>query len=128
MRGGFYNADLERGWGLRRSHPRDYIYDEPQLLGTMRTGPDLANIGVRQPSEEWPWKHLYDPQLTSPGSLIPPYRFLFERRRVQGEPSPDALDLPDLEPGWEVVPSDDARALVAYLQSLDQSYEIEGMR
>ena len=128
VRGGFYNADLERGWGMRRSHPRDYIYDEPQLLGTMRTGPDLANIGVRQPSEEWHWKHLYDPQLTSPGSLMPPYRFLFERRRVQGEPSPDALDLPDLEPGWEVVPSDDARALVAYLQSLDQSYEIEGMR
>ena len=25
VRGGFYNADIERGWGGRRSHPRDYI-------------------------------------------------------------------------------------------------------
>jgi len=128
VRGGFYNADLERGWGMRRSHPRDYIYDEPQLLGTMRTGPDLANIGVRQPSEEWHLKHLYDPQLTSPGSLMAPYRFLFSKRRIEGEPSPDALDLAGLEPGWEVVPTESARALVAYLKSLDQSYEIEETR
>lgn len=128
VRGGFYNADLERGWGMRRSHPRDYIYDEPQLLGTMRTGPDLANIGVRQPSEEWHLKHLYDPQLTSPGSLMPPYRFLFEQRRIEGQPSPDAIDVPGLEAGWEIVPRESARALVAYLKSLDQSYEIEETR
>ena len=128
VRGGFWNADLERGWGMRRSHPRDYIYDEPQLLGTMRTGPDLANIGVRQPSEEWHLKHLYDPELTSPGSLMPPHRFLFEKRRIEGEPSPEALEVPDIEPGWEIVPKDSARALVAYLKSLDQSYEIEETR
>jgi cytochrome c oxidase cbb3-type subunit 2 len=29
VRGGDYNADLERGWGARRSHPRDYIHDVP---------------------------------------------------------------------------------------------------
>ena len=38
VRGGHWNADLNRGWGMRRSHPRDYIYDFPHLLGTARTG------------------------------------------------------------------------------------------
>jgi len=32
-------------WGDRRSAPRDYIFDRPALLGKMRMGPDLANIG-----------------------------------------------------------------------------------
>jgi cytochrome c oxidase cbb3-type subunit 2 len=128
VRGGFYNADLERGWGMRRSHPLDYIYDEPQLLGTMRTGPDLANIGVRQPSEEWHHLHLYDPQLTSPGSIMPPHRFLYTKRKIQGQRSNDALPIKgDRAPpeDHEVVPTYAAKALVAYLKRLDQSYEIE---
>ena len=128
VRGGFWNADLERGWGLRRSHPRDYIYDEPQLLGTMRTGPDLANIGVRQPSREWHLKHLYDPQTTSPGSIMPPHRFLFTKRRIVGQPASDALALGAEfapEEGYEIVPTREAHNLVTYLLSLDQSYEIE---
>lgn len=40
-------ADIKRSYGLRRTVSRDYIYDNPTMLGTMRTGPDLANIGVQ---------------------------------------------------------------------------------
>src|SRR5262245_26423589 len=29
------NADIARGWGTRRSVPRDYVNDTPILLGTM---------------------------------------------------------------------------------------------
>ena len=128
VRGGDWNADLERGWGSRRSHPKDYIYDFPQQLGTMRTGPDLANIGVRQPSPAWHYLHLYDPEITSPGSNMPPHPFLFETRKVAGERSADALKLEGkwaVGEGWEVVPRAEARDLVKYLQRLDQSYEIE---
>jgi cytochrome c oxidase cbb3-type subunit 2 len=128
VRGGFWNADLERGWGMRRSHPRDYIYDEPQLLGTMRTGPDLANIGARQPSREWHLLHLYDPQVTSPGSIMPPHRFLFDKREIVGQPSSDALALEGgfaPEDGYEIVPTREAHNLVTYLLSLNQMYEIE---
>ena len=128
VRGGDWNADLERGWGLRRSHPKDYIYDLPQQLGTMRTGPDLANIGVRQPSPAWHYLHLYDPEITSPGSNMPPHPFLFEKRKVAGERSADALKLEGewaVGEAWEVVPRAEARDLVKYLQRLDQSYEIE---
>lgn len=59
---------------------------------------------------------------------MPSYQFLYEKRRVTGERSADALKLtgPDA-PGdeWEIVPSYDAKCLVAYLMSLDQSHELK---
>jgi cytochrome c oxidase cbb3-type subunit II len=116
-----FGADLERGWGRRRSVSRDYIHDQPVLLGTMRTGPDLTNIGHRQPSVDWHLSHLYDPQTTSAGSIMPPYRYLFEKRRKQEDPSPDALKLPTgflPSDDYEIVPTAQARSLVAYLLSL----------
>lgn len=122
-----YGADIDRGWGGRRTVARDHLFDQPPLLGTMRTGPDLANIGVRQPSENWHLLHLYEPTLTSPGSLMPPHRFLFEARRVELERPADSLEFPAgfaLEPGTVVVPTARARALVAYLKSLDASYPV----
>ena len=98
------------------------------MLGTMRTGPDLANIGARQPSARWHLLHLYNPPITSPGSIMPSYRYLFETRKIEGQHSPDALvlegdDKP--QPGYEVVPTARARALVAYLKALDHNYEIQ---
>src|SRR3954466_15139333 len=45
-------SDIERKWGERRSAPRDYIFDRPVLLGKMRMGPDLANIGKRAPADD----------------------------------------------------------------------------
>ena len=55
---------------------------------------------------------------------MPPYRFLFEEKRIERQPSPDALQLPpDLAPpkGYEIVPRPEAKALVAYLMSLQAS-------
>ena len=45
-------SDIDRKWGQRRSAPRDYIYDRPVLLGKMRMGPDLANVGKRPPADD----------------------------------------------------------------------------
>ena len=127
VRGGHWNADLKRGWGPRRSVPLDYVHDNPALLGTMRTGPDLANIGARQPSAAWHYLHLYNPQLTSAGSIMPPHPFLFERRPLDGSPADDALQLEQerAPPGVQIVPTDRARALVAYLKSLNRTFDIE---
>jgi cbb3-type cytochrome oxidase cytochrome c subunit len=114
-------ADMERGWGLRGSVARDYLQDAPLMLGSQRLGPDLANIGQRQPDAAWHLKHLYAPAALVDGSSMPPYRFLFETRKIHQAPSPAALVLEgDLapEPGYEVVPTDDALALAAYLVSL----------
>ena len=58
---------------------------------------------------------------------MPAYRFLYEKRRIGGEPSADALKLSGSDaPGgeWEIIPSYDAKCLVAYLMSLDQSHEL----
>jgi len=54
-------------------------------------------------------------------------------QKINGKPSPDALKLPDTEAirppaGYEVVPTDRAKALVAYLRSLKLDYELEEAR
>jgi cytochrome c oxidase cbb3-type subunit 2 len=114
-------SDMDRGWGLRRSVAADYLWDRPVMLGSVRVGPDLANAGIRLPDEQWLLVHLWDPQIHSPGSMMPPYRYLFEVRSAgEGEVS-GALSLPEGRapgPGQVVVPTDRARALVAYLRSL----------
>ncbi len=128
-----FGADFERGWGDRQTVARDYIYQEKVLLGTMRTGPDLANIGARNPSKEWHYLHLYDPQATSQGSIMPPYPYLFEVREIGDTPSPNALQVPASSAfappaGYEVVPTERADALVEYLLALKIDYELPEMK
>jgi ribosomal protein L7/L12 len=113
--------DIERGWGKRRTVAEDFLFDNPVMLGSQRIGPDLANAGARLPDEKWHLRHLYAPRAEVKDSVMPPYRFLFEKRRIERVPSPDALSLPPglaPEPGYEIVPRTEAKALVAYLTSL----------
>jgi cytochrome c oxidase cbb3-type subunit 2 len=119
-----FGADQERFWG-RPSVPADYVYDKPHLLGTMRTGPDLLNIGARQPSEDWHFLHLYNPRIVTPWSIMPPFPWLFEEKETAG-PYDKILSLPDsIAPkGKVVVPTREGKALVAYLLSLDRTYVV----
>lgn len=124
---GAVGPDVARGWGPRPSVSRDYIYDDRVMLGTMRTGPDLRNAGLRLPDPAWHYAHLYNPKITSPGSIMPPFAFLYETREIVGQPSKHALQLPPpFAPpaGWEVVPTPRAEALVAYLLSLRTDYAL----
>ena len=246
VRADYIADDIERKWGNRRSAPRDYIFDRPVMLGKMRMGQDLANIGARAPAPEespapaggaspsaqgaavspgavasakaasspssqaaspapasspgtapaaspagaaspntspppgqrtgvaspspgqmanttpggsspvapsaqtpgapWPiqtaglppmysaaWHHvhLYAPRSINPDSNMPAYRFLYEKRRIAGERSAEALQLSpsDAPPeGWEVVPTYDAKCVVAYLMGLNQSHPLKDVR
>ncbi len=243
VRADYAANDIERGWGNRRSAPRDYIFERPVFLGKMRMGQDLANIGARAPAQQespapagaaspaaspgasatspapatppssrpspaaaggspatspvqsspaassspntspppgqrtgvaspspgqmanatpggsspvapsaqtpgapWPiqteglppmfsaaWHHvhLYSPRSINLDSNMPSYRFLYQKRRISGERSADALQLSgsDAPPeGWEVVPTYDAKCLVAYLMALNQSHPLKGIR
>jgi cbb3-type cytochrome oxidase cytochrome c subunit len=115
--------DIERKWGRRMTVAQDYLRDYPVQLGQLRLGPDLANYGARATPLPLLLKHLYEPESTMKGSIMPPYRFLFERRVYHaGATLPeDALiwQQPAGEnPGVAIVPKDDARALAAYLLSL----------
>jgi cbb3-type cytochrome oxidase cytochrome c subunit len=216
VRADYAASDIDRKWGTRRSAPRDYLFERPVMLGKMRLGPDLSNIGKRAPAEAespapsvspatnatqpnpaaspnaspapsasanaspaaaanspapapssapnasapppatspaeqatttavtdipvngvppqysaaWHHQHLYNPRsvLAETVSNMPSYKFLYEKRRITGERSADALKLTGADaPGdeWEIVPSYDAKCLVAYLMSLDQSHELK---
>lgn len=118
-------ADIARGWGHRRSVAQDFVFDTPVQPGSLRAGPDLANVGARQPDAKWHLRHLYAPDVALAGSTMPPYRFLFEKRAAKaGLPTAaDAISLAQVskEPNaaaYEVIPTDAARALAAYLVSL----------
>lgn len=120
--------DQQRGWG-RPSVPADYHYDEPHLLGTMRTGPDLFNIAVRQPSRDWHLGHLYQPRAYLPGSIMPAYPFLFEvRAGAEAAEGETVVALPPgvAPAGMRVVARREALDLVAYLLSLDHTYPVSG--
>jgi len=113
-------ADIARGWGARQSVAADYLYDQPVQLGSLRAGPDLANLGVRQPDLKWQLQHLYAPKSLIKDSTMPAYRFLFELRKVGAAPTPAALNLTgEFAPpaGFEVVPTPAAVHLAAYLVS-----------
>lgn len=116
--------DGERGWG-RPSVAGDYFYDNPHLLGTMRTGPDLLNIGARQPSADWQLGHLFQPRAYVPGSIMPPYPFLFDVKD-RAEPGDRVVALPagTIPSGKVVVAQPRANDLAAYLLSLDRTYPV----
>lgn len=117
--------DMARGWG-RPSVPTDYAYDEPHLLGTMRTGPDLFNIGARQPSVDWHLAHLYQPRAVSPGSIMAPYPFLFRHIDYVSEDQVVVNLPPEYAPSsGYIVPNREALELVDYLLSLDHTYTAE---
>lgn len=118
-------ADIERGWGLRRSVAEDFLWDSPVQLGANRIGPDLADVGARLGNMNWQLQHLYAPQAFVEHSVMPPFRYLFVMQKISNAPSPGALQIPANWPkrfqppaGYEIVPTEDAKNLVAYLLSL----------
>ncbi|NGM87063.1 cytochrome-c oxidase [Parapusillimonas sp. SGNA-6] len=117
--------DFKRGWG-RAPVAADYFYDKPHLLGTMRTGPDLLNIGARQPSADWQLGHLYQPRAYTPGSIMPSYRFLFELKD-KADPGDKVVNLPPsyAPVGQVVVARPEALDLVEYLLALDRTYPVK---
>lgn len=226
LRPDYIASDLDRTrdfnknqkWGVRRSAPRDYVFDRPVLLGKERNGPDLANIGKSSPGEDqtapvpgaspagspaaspatsspspvvspaaagvaaassaspatsaaaaspaasvapaqnaqtssspaasavgsemkpgeqppysaaWHHQHLYSPRSINQDSNMPAYRFLYQKRRITGELSLDALKLigRDAPPeNWEIIPTYDAKCLVAFLMSRDQSHPLKEVK
>lgn len=114
-------ADKHFGWG-RASLPSDYIHDKPHLLGTMRTGPDLSNIGSRQPSRDWHHLHLYDPRSLVTWSIMPCFSFLYEVVTATESPKAGSIRIPGKTDQW-IIPSEEAENLVSYMISLKRDRE-----
>lgn len=105
----------------RPSVAGDYAYDTPELLGDHRNGPDLTNIGDRQPSKVWQYIHLWEPRSVVHGSIMPSYRWLFAVK-AKAAPGDEVVPVP---PGYGpangvVVTTKDSRDLVSYLEALKQ--------
>ncbi|MGN6292408.1 MAG: cytochrome c [Chitinophagaceae bacterium] len=125
------NIDMDKTWGSRPSLAADYAdirrtdlwRNTATLMGTERTGPDLTDIGNRQPSKDWNLVHLYNPRIVVKESIMPAYPWLFA---VKKEPSKSdvVVNVPaeylDGQEG-KVVATRDAMYLIAYLQSLKQT-------
>ncbi len=72
-----FRSEVER-YG-EYSKAGEYVYDYPFLWGSKRTGPDLHRVGKKY-SDNWHLNHMYDPQSTSAGSIMPSYKWLIKNR------------------------------------------------
>ncbi len=125
------NVDMDKMWGSRPSlaadyadiHRSDFWRNTATLMGTERTGPDLTDIGNRQPSRDWNLVHLYNPRIVVKESIMPAYPWLFAIKKDVSK-SDIVVNVPtQYLNGREgkVVATKDAMYLIAYLQSLKQT-------
>lgn len=124
------NVDMDKVWGARPGLPADYAAihrtdiwrNTATLMGTERTGPDLTDIGNRQPSKDWNLVHLFNPRIVVKESIMPAYPWLFsiKKQPAKGDVivNVPAAYLNGKE--GKVVATKDALYLIAYLQSLKQ--------
>jgi len=124
------NIDMDSRWGKRPGIAADYASmrrldvwrNTATLAGTERTGPDLTDVGNRQPSLDWNLVHLYNPRTVVKESVMPAYPWLFERKTLPTD-SDVVVNVPEAflngKPG-KIVAKPEALQLVAYLQSLKQ--------
>ena len=128
------NIEMDMVFGDRPSIPSDYYYDKqrqdvwrqsPSLLGSERTGPDLTNVGARQPGEGWHLMHLYNPRSVVEASIMPGYPWMFEEKDSTEVTEDDVVvPIPTEfldDPRKKIVAKPKALELVAYLQSLKQA-------
>ena len=115
-----FRSEVER-YG-EYSKAGEFVYDHPFLWGSKRTGPDLHRIGGKY-SDNWHFNHMYDPQSTSSGSIMPRYPWL-----ITGSSS--ELDKSNTETKMEAmvtlgVPYSEEDIANAQQNMLDQGTQIE---
>ena len=74
-----FRSEVER-YGPQ-SKAGEYVYDHPFLWGSKRTGPDLMRVGQKY-NDNWHFNHMWDPQSTSAGSIMPGYKWLFQNEAM----------------------------------------------
>lgn len=68
----------------------EYVYDHPFLWGSKRTGPDLMRVGGKY-NDNWHFNHMWDPQSTSAGSIMPGYKWLFDNKPMDYSKTEDKM-------------------------------------
>lgn len=125
------NVEMDKMFGSRPGMAADYAnigrtsfwQNTATLMGTERTGPDLTDVGNRQPSLEWNLLHFYNPRIVVAQSIMPSYKWLFE---IKEKPSPNdvIVNIPEQYLNGKkgkVVAKKEVLQLYAYIQSLKQT-------
>lgn len=118
----------------RASTEEQDIYEHPNLWGSKRTGPDLANVGLKY-TDQWHAIHLKRPRDVIPRSIMPPYPWLFYKR-IDGEELAARMktlkslgvpytDFDIAKARLDVDGRTQADALISYLQSLGRKSNSE---
>ena len=124
------NIDMDKVWGSRPSiaadyaamHRTDFWRNTATLMGTERTGPDLTNIGERQPSIDWQLLHLYQPRSVVKQSIMPAYQWMFEYKENPSK-NDKIVNVPEeymKGRKGKIVAGPEALQLIAYLLTLKQ--------
>jgi cytochrome c oxidase cbb3-type subunit I/II len=76
-----FRSEVERYDPINKNYSKsgEYVYDHPFLWGSKRTGPDLQRLGGKY-NDNWHFNHMWDPQSTSPGSIMPGYKWLYDNK------------------------------------------------
>lgn len=127
------NIEMDKVWGERPALPSDYYYSKkrldiwrqsPSLLGSERSGPDLTNIGKRQPGEDWHFLHFYNPRIVVKESIMPGYPWLYKEKYENDITEDDVIvRIPKSflkDTSKVIVATQDLLDLTAYMQSLKQ--------
>lgn len=124
------NVDMDKVFGSRPSVAADYAAikrtdfwrNTATLMGTERTGPDLINVGNRQPSQAWHLLHLYQPRAVVEQSIMPAYPWMFIEKNDVLKTDVE-VNVPEKfrdDSTKKIVATKEALQLVAFLQSLKQ--------
>ncbi len=86
--------DISRGWGLRHSVAEDFLYDSPRAARQRACWAGFGGRWCAQPGCE----HCFTAPLRAKKYrerfVMPPFRYLFETKKIGATPSPEALNLP----------------------------------
>lgn len=98
----------------------EFVYDQPHLWGSRRTGPDLARLGGKYP-DEWHYQHMEAPTVMISGSNMPSYAFLKDRP-IDPDDAINAMDVLGFPYTTDEIEAlkgkTEMDAMVAYMQKL----------
>lgn len=128
------NIAMDKVWGDRPSMPSDYYYNKQRLstwqqsaslLGSERTGPDLTNVGRRQPGREWHLLHFYNPRIVVAESIMPGYPWMYEEKDLAAvKPTDVVVPVPAAfynKQDKKIVARPELLDLIAFIQTLKQA-------
>ena len=112
-------------WDLgaeRIARSGDYVAEQPHLLGSERTGPDLSQEGGEHP-DDWHLAHYVNPRYVRPESIMPAFESLGREKIMALIAYKQALGFKDADYRSERQKRWKAKAIEAYKAGPDKNVE-----